>query len=63
MLSFAYLEEEEEIIKKPPSLEKKKLIEITNKKPVVQDETECNLVVMFFVIGVVILAVMDSVKK
>lgn len=27
------------------------------------EDTECNYVVMFFVIGVVVLAVMDSMKK
>lgn len=59
MLNYAYLEEEPP---RPP-------IQVNNKPsmipkmPVCQDETECNLVVMFFVIGVIMLAIMDSTKN
>jgi hypothetical protein len=61
MLSYAYLDEEEVEKVKPPSLEKK--IMETPKMPASQEETECNLVVMFFVVGVIILAIMDSSKN
>jgi hypothetical protein len=66
MLSYAFLEEEEVEQKKPPSLITKQMVAPTmvpTKSPVSQDETECNLVVMFFVFGVLILAVMDSTKR
>jgi hypothetical protein len=34
------------------------------KEPVIMDEnTECNYVVMFFIVGVIALAAMDAVKK
>ena len=37
---------------------------ITKKEPVVtEDSTECNYVVMFFIVGVIALAAMDSIKK
>jgi hypothetical protein len=64
MLSYAFLEEEEVEQKKPPSLITKQMVAPTmvpTKSPMSQDETECNLVVMFF--GVLILAVMDSAKR
>ena len=31
--------------------------------PIMEDTTECNYVVMFFIVGVIALAAMDSVKK
>ena len=37
---------------------------IVRKEPVIIDEnTECNYVVMFFIVGVIALAAMDAVKK
>ena len=37
---------------------------IAKKEPVIIDEnTECNYVVMFFIVGVIALAAMDAVKK
>jgi len=35
----------------------------TKAQPVVEDETECNYLVMFFIVGVIALAAMDSIKK
>lgn len=35
----------------------------TPRKETAREETECNFVVLFFVAGVIILAVTDSVKK
>lgn len=68
MLSYAPLYEEEAEVgtvaqpqKTPPSLPLEKT---TNKKKGgFCEETECNLVVMMFVIGVVMLAVLDSTRK
>jgi hypothetical protein len=61
MLNYAYIEEEEPLPLPPKQLNNKP--SMIPKMPVSQDETECNLVVMFFVIGVIMLAVMDSIKK
>lgn len=61
MLSYSPIEDEVDLQKVPPSLPPEKLI--ATKKKVCQDETECNLVVMFFVVGVILLAVLDSTKK
>ena len=39
-------------------------IPVMKKEPVIMDETtECNYVVMFFIVGVIALAAMDAVKK
>ena len=32
-------------------------------QPIVDENTECNYLVMFFIVGVIALAAMDSVKK
>ena len=45
----------------PMAHEKRRVVK---KEPVVVDEnTECNYVVMFFIVGVIALAAMDAVKK
>ena len=44
----------------PPPLEKPR-VPVMNKEPDVT--TECNYVVMFFIVGVIALAAMDAVKK
>jgi hypothetical protein len=45
-----------------PPPEKRRIV--TKKEPVIVDEnTECNYVVMFFIVGVIALAAMDAVKK
>lgn len=36
---------------------------IVKAQPVIDETTECNYVVMFFIVGVLALAAMDSVKK
>jgi hypothetical protein len=52
MIGYCPIEFEE-----PPSRE-------VRKEPVIMDEnTECNYVVMFFIVGVIALAAMDAVKK
>lgn len=43
----------------PAPPEKRRVVEPT----VVEDTTECNYVVMFFIVGVIALAAMDAVKK
>jgi len=46
-----------------PGIREKQRI-IKKKEPVIIDEnTECNYVVMFFIVGVIALAAMDAVKK
>jgi len=68
MLSYAPLYEEEAEIgtvvqpkRTPPSVPPEML---TNKKKgSFCEETECNVIVMMFVIGVVMLAVLDSTKR
>tara|TARA_Y100000389_G_scaffold53663_1_gene49517 strand:- start:8374 stop:8592 length:219 start_codon:yes stop_codon:yes gene_type:complete len=35
----------------------------SNRSRVVQDDTECNHLVMFFIVGVIALAAMDMVKR
>ena len=36
---------------------------VVKAQPVIDETTECNYVVMFFIVGVLALAAMDSVKK
>jgi hypothetical protein len=40
--------------------QKKKVVK---PQPIVDENTECNYLVMFFIVGVLALAAMDSVKK
>ena len=48
----------------PPAPPKKQRVADTKKESaVVEDTTECNYVVMFFIVGVIALAAMDAVKK
>ncbi len=37
--------------------------EVVKAQPAIDETTECNYVVMFFIVGVLALAAMDSVKK
>ena len=41
-------------------VQKKKVVKV---QPVIDETTECNYVVMFFIVGVLALAAMDSVRK
>lgn len=61
MLNYSPIEEEVEVQRIPPKAPPETVI--ATKKGICHDETECNFVVMFFVIGVIILAAMDNVKK
>jgi len=36
---------------------------VVKAQPTIDETTECNYVVMFFIVGVLALAAMDSVKK
>jgi hypothetical protein len=36
---------------------------VVKPQPIVDENTECNYLVMFFIVGVLALAAMDSVKK
>ena len=47
----------------PPSIPQEKSKSTNKKKGGFCEETECNLIVMMFVIGVVMLAVLDATKK
>jgi len=52
----------------PSSSSQKKVVDVASKKKqqapaIMEDSTECNYVVMFFIVGVIALAAMDSVKK
>ena len=45
----------------PP--EKRRVVDIKKEPVVVDENTECNYVVMFFIVGVIALAAMDAVGK
>jgi len=52
----------------PPSTDQKKVEYSASKNKqqapaIMDDNTECNYVVMFFIVGVIALAAMDSIKK
>ena len=48
----------------PPPIKKHQVPPVMKREPVIMDETtECNYVVMFFIVGVIALAAMDAVKK
>jgi|TARA_B110000285_G_scaffold147278_1_gene164384 hypothetical protein len=52
----------------PPASVQKKVEDSASKKKqqapaIMDDNTECNYVVMFFIVGVIALAAMDSIKK
>lgn len=59
MIAFAPIEEEIAPVPKP--IVSKKPEKVT-KEIVVDENTECNYLVMFFIAGVVLLAAMDSVQ-
>ena len=46
----------------PPHI-KQEVVVKQKAQPVVDETTECNYVVMFFIVGVIALAAMDSIKK
>jgi hypothetical protein len=56
MVAWAYIEEE------PPPLLKFKPVDETPPPPLFQKETECNIILIMFIAGVVALSLMDSRK-
>jgi NADH:ubiquinone oxidoreductase subunit 6 (subunit J) len=64
MIAFAPIEEEEipyaPITKVPKRIEK--VTKVTKVTKEIDENTECNYLVMFFIAGVVLLAAMDSVQ-
>ncbi len=43
--------------------EKRRVVETKKDATIMGENTECNYVVMFFIVGVIALAAMDAVKK
>lgn len=61
MIGYAPFDTEELAPRRPVATRKPSLKPTPN--PVGLEETECNYVVLFFIAGVLCLAVMDAVKK
>lgn len=47
----------------PVPSKKQRVVDVKKETAVIDDTTECNYVVMFFIVGVIALAAMDAVKK
>ncbi len=56
---IGYCPIEEEPIAPRPDLKK---VMVPQKKPTTVEDTECNYVVMFFIVGVLTLALMDTLE-
>lgn len=56
MIGYCPLEEEPVAIPRPTR-------KVVSKKPSTAEDTECNYVVMFFIVGVLTLALMDTLEK
>lgn len=56
-MAVAFAPFDDEVIQKPPSV-----TPVLNKALPVSDNTECNYIVMFFVAGVFLLGIVDSMR-
>lgn len=58
MISYAPIDEP--IVRVPPRMMAKPQIK---KHPTIMDESECNYIVMFFIVGVILLSIADLIKS
>jgi hypothetical protein len=56
-LSMCPLEEEAPIVRAPPQKQDKNPPRAV---PTMEEETECNYVILFFIVGVIVLALLDA---